>query len=30
MERKIKLKESKLKIGSEGSKALSSYLKSGS
>ncbi len=30
MERKIKVKESKLKIGSGGSKALSSYLKSGS
>ena len=30
MERKIKLKESKLKIGSGGSNALSSYLKSGS
>ena len=30
MERKMKIKESKLKIGSKGSKALSSYLKSGS
>ena len=30
MKRKIKVKESKLKIGSKGSKALSSYLKSGS
>ena len=28
MERKMKIKESKLKIGSGGSKALSSYLKS--
>ena len=30
MERKMKIKESKLKIASGGSKALSSYLKSGS